>query len=369
MTRIQPPWNCWPHLLKANALGLLKDFDGAELSLSLARRDSQQDAIALAFHAIVFARLNSSEDEIAAAWQEVLEYANSDPVPWILAGRYYTEVGNESRADQYLNRAAALCPGNLDQFIQAGLWVAGPYSGDLDSYRPPQLSDSPSSRISASNDTTGWSMLDPPWPTAPAWNHDEFSPEFALEANRGSAYLMTYIYSPDNRTEMLRLSPRFSNKGVGVRVWMNRRLVYRTNEKLGTDVNAEAIPISLNKGKNVLLLRANLESESNDFSLKVSLADSPTNRAIALAELRRWSEAAIESKEHRKAWESWIGHDDFARACQLSLFGEGDGIVGQYGDELAMTAINAPDAFRSPTQLPSLPTRRGLWRQTPTPLG
>ena len=81
------------------------------------------------------------------AWQKVIDVAADDPMPWIHRGRWYAEHGEHKKADADFAKAATLTPNELNKFLEAGWWVAGPYPADLDEVYPPELNPDPSKPV------------------------------------------------------------------------------------------------------------------------------------------------------------------------------------------------------------------------------
>jgi tetratricopeptide (TPR) repeat protein len=99
-------------------------------------------------------------------------------------------------------------------------------------------------------------------------------------------YALAHIYSAIDQTKLLMI-----DKTRPLRVWVNGRLIenYLPGE-YPTQPHYEMfhrIPVVLRAGRNVLLVK----SPSPEFSLRIG--DTPRDRALLLAEQRRFSEAAL----------------------------------------------------------------------------
>src|SRR5262249_56520743 len=122
----------------------------------------------------------------------------------------------------------------------------------------------------------------------------------------GSAYALTYVYSPDERTALLQVG------GVQrVRVWLNGNLVHETAGPIDWLWGTDRVPVTLRKGRNTLLVRVAKADGGHQFILR--LGDDPGSQATALAEMGLWKEAA-------EAWKPLFARD-LPDPCLWSVYG------------------------------------------------
>jgi tetratricopeptide (TPR) repeat protein len=275
------------HVYYREAKALIDGREAAEQALArLAQRahEQRQDAQAQAA-----ARRHEALAKAEAAWQRAIDLAGDDPLPWIQRGRWYAERGEHAKADADFAQAASLTPGELNKFLEAGWWVVGPYPEALKEFCPPELDPDPSQPVYTIDPETGLSEQPVAWRSvAPEGYGLMVQPgHAALDNNQEhvSVYAVTYVYSPDERTETL-----FVGGDDSMRVWLNGRLVHETTQLLNFDWSLDRVAVTLRPGRNTLLVKVNNVTESYYFRLR--LADGPIDRAFALAEMGLWDEAA-----------------------------------------------------------------------------
>jgi tetratricopeptide (TPR) repeat protein len=202
---------------------------------------------------------------------------------WIARGRTFAELGWKDRADADFTKAAALTPEELDRFPQAGWWVIGPYNKDLTVPCPPEKDPDPSrpvARIRKSEQLH--------WRPAPTEPNGRVDLRTIFNVDHGSAYALTYVYSPEERTATLLVGG-----DDRVRVWLNGRLVHETNGTLDNPWwNLDRVPVTLKAGRNTLLCK--ISQEIGPHCLYLRIADNPFDRAYLHAQLGLWDEAAAE---------------------------------------------------------------------------
>ncbi len=143
-----------------------------------------------------------------------------DPRPWVTRGKLLAERGQGSAADLAYARAAGLAPGRLDPFLEAGWWVAGPYSEDMTRQEPPEVDPDPARLV------LGGTRMPLRWKPASV-TEDRY---IALGSFSGqpasSVYALTHLASDRERTALLCLGG--SDR---TRVWMNGRVVFDSSER------------------------------------------------------------------------------------------------------------------------------------------
>ena len=199
----------------------------------------------------------------------------------IARGRFHAERGQHQEANAEFARAASLTADELNSFLEAGWWVAGPYPADLKTACPPERDPDPSRPIAAAGSATPLS-----WRSASADTYGmvDFRAAFA-NSQPSSAYALNYVFANEERTALLRVG---GNRDV--RVWLNGQLVYEAAPAQTWAYDLHRVPVTLRAGRNMLLAKASSAAEYH--SVIVRIADGPLDRAIALAELGLWDEAA-----------------------------------------------------------------------------
>src|SRR5262249_19205982 len=81
--------------------------------------------------------------------EKALQAKGDDPRLWIARGRYLAWRGEHKKADADFAKAASLTPHELNKFVEAGWWVAGPYPADMKAPCPPELEPEPSKPVAA----------------------------------------------------------------------------------------------------------------------------------------------------------------------------------------------------------------------------
>ena len=190
-----------------------------------------------------------------AAWQRVVDLAGDDPMPWIQRGRWYAERGKHDKADADFTKAASLTPDELNKFLEAGWWVVGPYPANLDEFCPPEIDPDPSRAVHVIDPKTGLSEVPVSWNTMAAGVDGLIDlPSLAGKQSKHSVYLTAYVYSPDERTELVRVG-----EANGIRVWWNGQPVLQTDQRLGERRRALRIPVTLRRGRNQILIRTHAD--------------------------------------------------------------------------------------------------------------
>lgn len=221
-------------------------------------------------------RVKSQLDRAVAA-------ADTDPLPWIKRGRWHAEHGEHEKSDADFAKAASLTPNELHKFLAAGWWVIGPYPADLNEFCPPELNPDPSVPLRIVDPQHGLSDQTVPWRSVTS----ESPGLLNLPASPGStAYAVAYVYSPEERTALIRVE----NLPAGtqaLRLWFNAQpLTLPHFSSMWTGLDAARLPVSLRKGRNVLLVKA-----KSGTNFTIGLGDRPVDRAMLLVERRLWPEA------------------------------------------------------------------------------
>ena len=215
-------------------LGKTKEAD-AEFELAVAGTADQ--VAALLERAKTFETLGL-RDRADADLAEAARLEPTNPLPWASRGRLLAARGDGSAADEAYARAAALAPNRLDPFLEAGWWIAGPYSSDMSLSQPPESDPDPSRPI------WGDAPFPVPWkPVATKRNRlINFSP--IADQPKSSIYALAHLFSETERTALVFIA-RYS----AVRLWLNGRVVFDSNRphtyRRGPDTT---VPVTLRRG-------------------------------------------------------------------------------------------------------------------------
>jgi tetratricopeptide (TPR) repeat protein len=287
-----PKEDPWAGLLQARAHAKLGQTERAEADLQAAAAVGADDPAIWWARGRLFAQLGK-RDRAEADFARALALRPNDPQQWIARGRYFAETGQGQKADADFAKAATLAPDELHRFIEAGWWVVGPYPEDLRLPCPPEKDPDPSRPVAAVGKTRGsGAPAGTAVPQALNWRYAptgefgrvDLGPLFN-NAEHISAYALTYVTSPEERSAMLLVGG-----GEAVRVWLNGRLVHENTHPDWWPGNLSQEPVTLRAGRNTLL--AKVSKSTKTHSLLLRIADSPMERGLALAELWLWEEAA-----------------------------------------------------------------------------
>jgi serine/threonine protein kinase/tetratricopeptide (TPR) repeat protein len=252
-------------------------------------------------HARVFAHLGEHE-QAEADFTKAINIKPADPLLWIARGRYFAERGLHQKADADFARAAALTPDELNKFIEAGWWVAGPYPYELKLPCPPEKDADPSRPVAAFSLLPTAAIGSPvaglgalagfagaqfdwkPCPTDLYGTVRRGHPVLERPGGPVAAYALTYVYSPDKQPATLLVGGDFT------RVWLNGRFVHEMKQIINNAFCLDRVPVMLKPGRNTLLVKAN--DNDGSFWFRVRLADYAMDRGLALGEVGLWKEAA-----------------------------------------------------------------------------
>src|SRR5262245_28678900 len=286
-------------LLRAKAYTQLGEPKKAEAEFQAAVAARPTDPAIWHARARLFAQLGWHE-RAEADFAKVLELKPNDPKLWIERGRYLAERGQHQKADAHFAQAAKLTPDELNRFLEAGWWVAGTYPEALTLPCPPEKEADPSRPVPAFNFfpavpagspaaafdlVTATAAAYLPWKVAPTGTRGQVDVGQVF-GNPGhvSFYALNYIYSPDERSMILRVGG-----ADAVRLWLNGRLVYES-----TTANTSSLPqvsVTLRPGRNSLL--AKVSNTAPPKSFLYLRADDPLDRGVDLAAVGLWKEAAL----------------------------------------------------------------------------
>ncbi|MCS7469981.1 protein kinase [Stieleria sp. ICT_E10.1] len=270
----------WLHLIQARGYATIGEIDQAEAELSAALAASANNVDALLARMRLFEQLQDERFSADAEWQKVVDLAADDPMAWIHRGRWNMQRGEKKKAEADFAKAASLTPDELNKFLEAGWWIAGPYPSKLSDFYRPEIETDPSKPVPLIDLTTGVSSSPSPWLDVQHEIDGFIHPKKLFGGQTdGSVYALAYVYSPDERTEFIRI-----DRGSAPRVWWNGRMVMRyDSDAFHGDALALRIPVTMRPGLNELLLQTR-----TDYLFKVYLGDAPSARFYELAEQGLW---------------------------------------------------------------------------------
>jgi eukaryotic-like serine/threonine-protein kinase len=204
-------------------------------------------------------------------------------------GRVLARLGQGAKAGAEFERAAQLAPENPQLFVNAGWWAAGPYPGGVDLLPAIDTSTGPDPSKPApasGSEERLWRDLPIGWPVGGGGGVN-------LGAGQGggvdlgavfpgeyiAAFAMTFVYSSRPRDVVLLI-------GIDDRaqVSLNGREILRLDGY--TDPDGRAVAVSLQSGRNVILVK--IANTLKGFSLHLRIADSPSDFARGYAEAKKW---------------------------------------------------------------------------------
>jgi tetratricopeptide (TPR) repeat protein len=258
-----------------------------EASVLIAGAPPLEAAFDHAHRSLLYRQLEDQE-KAEAQWQAALKIAPREPALWLARARLFAQRGQHDKADADFLKAATLTPDELDRFPQAGWWVVGPYPTDLQSPCPPEKGADPAhpvAAVAAADDTVKQLQ----WRPAPTEADGRVRLFEIFRAHQISAYALTYVYSPQERTAALLVDGRDR-----VRVWLNGRLVHET-DRIGTDFEkCDRVPVTLKAGRNTVLCRVSQTTARGPHTFRLRIGDNPLDRAGLYAALGLWDEAAAQ---------------------------------------------------------------------------
>jgi tetratricopeptide (TPR) repeat protein len=223
-------------------------------------------------------------------FDELVKVLPDDARLWIAHARARAEVGDQKAADAAFTAAAKVAAGDVGPFLQAGWWIIGPYPEDLAVPCSPEKDADPSRPAAAAPGRDG-SLV---WRSVPAgpYGRVELREEF-FNADHISAYALTYLYVPKERTVTLLVAA-----DDGIRLWLNGRLIFEdptTWPDRAERWETVRVPVTLRAGRNVLLAR--IKNQFGGHHMHIRTDDGPLDRAMTFAGLGLWPEAALQLRK------------------------------------------------------------------------
>ena len=171
MSNGQPsPDDPWQRLIQARGYRLIGEIEKSDAELAAAVAAVPDDPDVWLARARLLDQWDKSARTAEDAWQRAVELAGDDPLPLIHRGRWYAERGEHEKADADFAKAASLTPDELNKFLEAGWWVVGPYSANLDEFCPPEIDADPSTPVYVIDPKTGLSDEPVRWQSLPTAN-------------------------------------------------------------------------------------------------------------------------------------------------------------------------------------------------------
>ncbi|MBS0266699.1 MAG: protein kinase, partial [Planctomycetes bacterium] len=279
------PDDAWQHLIQARGYRLIGEIEQADREMAAAATAAPDDPQVWLGQARLQAQWSDWAGSAEKAWSRAVELAGGDPRPWIDRGRWHAERGKTELAEADLGKAASLTPDELNKFLEAGWWVAGPYPQELKEFCPPEMDPDPSRPIPIVDPKTGLSVEPVKWRSCLSGRQGRVDlSSLQIRSENAAVYALAHVFAPAEQTKLL-LVP----KTQPIRVWINGVLVedfvpgeYPTQPWYDS---ALRIPIALRAGRNTFLVKV----RTPDFTLRIG--DTPRDRALFLAEQDRFVEA------------------------------------------------------------------------------
>lgn len=278
------PKDPWFHLIQARGYALIGENDQAEAEIALAVDVAQNDPDVF----LAIAKLQQEWDSLAANveenWARAIAAAGNDPIPLIIRGRWYFERGEKEKAEADFAKAAELTPHELNKFLEAGWWVVGPYPPELKEFCPPELDHDPSQPVHIIDPSTGLSDEPVKWRTvqvnAP---HSQYPPaKVSGYSGNVTYYLLTYVYSPDERSTSL----TFRSECLPVEAWVNgEKLVTPVEDGIHWQADRQS-PCMLRPGLNQILVKCSAQR-----GIEIALDDELIQHAFALSKFGAYKQA------------------------------------------------------------------------------
>jgi serine/threonine protein kinase/tetratricopeptide (TPR) repeat protein len=195
-------------------------------------------------------------------------------------GRLLAELGRVSEADADFARAAELAPDELQQFLTAGWWVAGPYPNNLST--PAQSESAPAADPSTGPPPAGAEARH--WQRAPIGDGGRVDLRAIFGADDITAYAMTIVYSITQRDVALVIG-----SDDAARIWHDGRLLF--DSPVFSAPGAHVIIDTITPGRNSFV--AKVANFKQDHSLNVVISERPADLARGFANSRKWEQAAL----------------------------------------------------------------------------
>ena len=198
------------------------------------------------------------------------------PEPLIAKAHYHHSHGETAQAEAAFSAAAlGWRQSELDQFLQAGWWVVGPYPNELAAAYPPELNLDPARPVDGVV-VSGKSATAQPlrWRHAPAIEFGRVNVAVFIPASQPcSVYAMTVVWSPSERPTALLLGT-----GGPRRVWLNGNLVDESTKAMTWHFDLDRVPVTLRPGRNTILVRIGGNTPPQFFITR--LEDSLVDRTL-----------------------------------------------------------------------------------------
>jgi tetratricopeptide (TPR) repeat protein len=275
-----PPDSPYERLHQGRLLVALDRPQEAEAEFAAAVALRPDDPGVWQTRARLFVKLGRME-QAAADLVHAQTLKTADPKSWVETGRVLAEMGEHDKADAAFTRAAALSGGELNRFLEAGWWAAGPYPEQIDLPCPPEVNPDPSKPVAAVG-----RVGDLKWQTV---SIDSPSGEIKLGpvsagARNATFYSLAYVYADRDRTASL-----YVRTATDMRLWVNGSLVLDGFGAWNLQGDADNwVPIALRAGRNQLLVKTRT---SNPWC-ECQFRDAPGRRVQGGMALGLWAEAA-----------------------------------------------------------------------------
>ena len=217
-------------------------------------------------------------DDALARYGEALAARPDDVRLLIERGRLLTEMGRLSAADTDFARAARLAPDNPQRFLDAGWWVAGPYSPDLNTTAPIEhdaVADPSKSPPTSEHDLRRWRHV-------PAGMLGTVDLRKAFDADNVGVYALNIVYVQSQKDVVFLVGTDDT-----ARVRLNGRIELECPHDQGADYHA--VPVTLKPGRNTIL--AKVVNRTGPYNFQLRITEDRADFVRAFTHSRRFPEA------------------------------------------------------------------------------
>lgn len=307
---VQEPWLLLLQGRNRRLAGLAR----GDRDLNGAVAQAANDPLLLTARARVFTELTAFE-RAEQDFRLARQMAPTEAWPALQQAQAYLERGLLAEAEKVMAEAHALAPKELDGFLRAGWWIAGPYPNAMADAFPPEKATDVSQPLDAleAEPSAGanrprlqrlmrWqraaSMEGSPWSYSfgGVTLRESYADQVAMgrlnrgargagefwPAASGSMYAVTFVYSPKDQEVFF----RFGSPGPR-RLWINGALSHESSQSYPLWNPTERFPIRLRQGLNRLLVKI---SSSSVFYAR--LDDSRVDAGLHLFGTALFEEAA-----------------------------------------------------------------------------
>jgi serine/threonine protein kinase/predicted Zn-dependent protease len=283
--------NPWMLLVQGRNRAVLQMRDRAERNFREAVETAGDDGDVLMARGRIYLELGWN-DLSTRDFQRARDSNPRSPKPLIAQAHALLEQWDASTAESLFEETLSLPSDELDLFLQTdGWWLAGPYPSEIETRSPPETARGPGVLNDPAASPDQPPPPDPDWRRLPSGEFGKIDLGGRLPLEGGcSAYLLTYIYSPEAR----QIAFRVGSDGPR-RVWLNGQSVHTSKEPSIWAFALDQVQLELNLGRNTLLIKvAGAGRDRPPQYVFARLDDSPVDRAKSLVAAHLFPEASDE---------------------------------------------------------------------------